>query len=93
MFNMKWGVRSKHFIVDEKDVTTVITVINEHRNDYEMRVNNCGWAEEPNKWFIHFDVSDEAYGRIVDDLNKLGTFRLNVSPNFRKVDLYFERAQ
>lgn len=92
MFNMQWGVRRREFIVDEQDVTTVITVINRYRKYADMRVGNCGWLEEPNKWFIMFDACNEDYGHIVDELNKLGTFRLNVSPSFTVVELYFERA-
>lgn len=88
----KWNVRSREFIVDEKDVTTVVTIINKHRRSYEVKTNNCGWAEEPSKWFVMFDAGDEEYGHIVDELNKLGTFRLDVSPSFTVVSLYFERA-
>lgn len=89
---LKWNVRSREFIVDEKDVTTVVTVVNKHRRSYEVETNNCGWAKEPTKWFVAFDACDEEYGHIVDELNKLGTFRLNVSPSFTQVKLYFERA-
>lgn len=89
MFKKKF----REFIVDEKDVTAVITVINKHRRCADMKVGRCGWVEEPEKWFIMFDEYDKAYGHIVDELNKLGTFRLNVSPSFTEVELYFERAQ
>lgn len=90
MFN--WGVRRRNFIVNEADVTTVIKVINEHRKNYEVQTNNCGWADEPDKWFVAFEACDEEYGHIVEDLNNLGTFSLNVSPNYRVVDLCYERA-
>lgn len=94
---MKWCARrckeSRKFIVDEKDVTTVITVVNEHRRGYEVETNNCGWADTPEKWFIAFDACDEEYGHIVADLNKLGSFKLDVSPNYVVVSLCFERAQ
>lgn len=84
--------KMREFIVDEKDVTAVITVINKHRRYADMSVGNCGWAEEPEKWFIIFHEYDKVYGQIVDELNKIGTFRLNVSPSFTEVELYFERA-
>ena len=90
MFN--WRVKKHDFIVNEEDVTSVLTVINKHRRDYYVRANNCGWADEPNKWFVMFEACDEEYGHIVDELNKLGKFRLDVSPNYKVVSLFFERA-
>lgn len=80
------------FIVEEKDVTIVLGVINSHRRGSEFSVGNCGWNEAPTKWFINFDSTDEQYGHIVDELNKLGAFELNVSPDFTRVDLYYKRG-
>lgn len=89
----KCSKKDRKFIVNEKDVTAVITVVNKHRRSYEIETNNCGWADEPEKWFIAFDACDEEYGHIVADLNKLGSFKLDVSSNYVMVRLCFERAQ
>lgn len=88
----KRSKKDRKFIVNEKDVTAVVTVVNKHRRSYEIETNNCGWADEPEKWFIAFEACDEEYGHIVDELNKLGKFSLNVSPSFVVVSLYYERV-
>lgn len=84
--------KSREFIVDEKDVTAVISVINEHRIFYDTRVGNCGWADEPDKWFIVFSVNDKRYGEIVKDLKGIGKFNLDIRPG-GQVDIRFERAK
>ncbi len=89
MFN--YFMKKTHmFIVEEKDVTTVLAVINKHRRYYDTRVGNCGWAEEPNKWFIGFDMRDKYYGEVVRDLNEIGNFKLDVRPA-GQVDLIFNK--
>lgn len=90
MFNM-YVKRRREFIVEEKDVTTVMAVINENRKFYDTRLGNCGWEEEPSKWFIMVDLNDKQYGEVIRKLNEMGTFKLDVRPR-GQVDLCFERA-
>lgn len=79
------------FIVDEKDVTTVLGVINKHRKFYDFRVGNCGWKDHPTDWFVMFDSTAKVYGGIVRDLKQIGTFKVDVRPG-GQVDIRFERA-
>lgn len=81
----------RNFIVEEQDVTTVLEVVNKHRKNCNVDVNNCGWKEQPSKWFISFDANQKEYGNIVEELNKVGGIKLDVRPD-RQVDLVFERA-
>lgn len=83
--------KCREFIIEEKDVTTVLSVINSHLKYSNLDVANCGWAnEESSKWFVMFDANDKRYGKIVKDLSTIGEFKLDVRPK-GKVDLYFVR--
>jgi hypothetical protein len=90
MFNI-FTKKPHEFIIEEKDVTTVLAVINNHRKSFETELGNCGWAEEPSKWFIMVYLRDKDYGKVIEELNKIGTFKLDVRPK-GQVDLCFERA-
>lgn len=89
---MSMFTKNREFIVDEKDVTTVLGVMNRHlRCYYSLQVGNCGWAGElANKWFIMFDSSDRQYNKIVKSLSEIGEFKLDIRPK-GDVDLCFER--
>ena len=85
---------SREFIVEEKDVTTVLTAINQHTKFQQVSVGNCGWGDgEESKWYVIFDASNKQYGSIVADLSELGDFRLNVRPSKKQTDVYFERNE
>lgn len=89
MFNQK----RRYLIVDEKDVTTVLTVINRHQGFFsnnDKLAENCGWANEPTKWYVRFYASDREWGRIAGELSKLGKIYVNVTPG-GATDLYFAR--
>lgn len=90
MFNI-FRKKQHEFLMEEKDVTTVLEVINKHRKYFDTKIGNCGWAEEPSKWFVLVDLRDRDYGKIIEELNKIGTFKLDVRPK-GQVDLFFERA-
>ena len=84
--------KTREFIVEEKDVIDVLKAINKHLGWLDGQVGNCGWAEEPTKWFITFDATDKKYGRIINDLNEIGEFKLDVRPK-GQMDVYFERYE
>lgn len=90
MFN-----KEREFIVEEKDVTTVLIIVNQHRSLYRyLSVGNCGWGDgEESKWFIAFDTTDKKYGKIIKDLLEIGELKTKVRPNEKYVDLYFERKK
>lgn len=83
--------KNYHFIMDEKDVTTVLGVINRHRAGYNVRVGNCGWKDNPTDWFVMFDSTAKVYGKIVRDLKQIGVFKVEVRPG-GQVDIRFGRA-
>jgi hypothetical protein len=67
------AVKRHYLIVDDIDVLNVLEVINKHNKNLlklNLTVGNCGWAAEPSKWFIHFDVSNKKWLSIVTDLTK-----------------------
>lgn len=84
--------KEREFVVEEKNVMNVLKVINNHLGYLEGQVGNCGWAEEPTKWFVVFYATNKRYGNILEELNKMGTFKLTVRPG-GKTDIYFEENE
>lgn len=80
MFNNK-----RHYlIVEETDVTTVLTVINRHQSFFgnnDKLTGNCGWKNDPTKWYVRFYASDKQWGKIAGELSKLGNITVNVTPS------------
>lgn len=61
-------VRRHHLILNEEDVIRTLNVINKHNKIVpEMSVGNCGWADRK-KWFIHFNVTEKNWEKIVREL-------------------------
>ena len=91
MFNIFKGRR--HLIVDEENLTTLLEVLNRRSNiftDYNLSVGNCGWSDDPNKWFIYFDSSDKGYDDILKDLLEIGS--ISVKRRSRRLkNLYFTK--
>lgn len=89
MFNNK-----RHYlIVEEADVTTVLTAINRHQGFFsnnDKLTANCGWKNEPTKWYVRFYASDKQWGKIAMELSMLGKIYVNVSPG-GTTELYFMR--
>ena len=88
---LKFMKTRSEFFMDEKDVTTVVAVINRHTRYARCRIGNCGWADESTKWFVMFDCTDKVHRDIVKDLTKIGRFKLDVRPG-GQMDLCFERG-
>jgi hypothetical protein len=82
----------REFIMNEKDVTTALSVINAHTSFNIKHVGNCGWANQPTTWFVVFDATNNEYKRIVKELiNVYGKISVTARPG-GKQDLYFERT-
>lgn len=84
------------FIMVEKDVTTVLSVINRNSTfidniimDYG--IGNCSWADTPDMWFVNFVCIDKTYGKIISELSQIGRIKPIARPNKKIVDLYFEK--
>lgn len=77
----KMVIRRRHIIVDAEDVLHALSVIQSHHSVVpEMKVGNCGWAET-NKWFIHFDCSNEKWELIRHELEVVRVFNNSDIPN------------
>lgn len=73
----------RYLIVEEKDVTAILTVINRQYRIYSsqnLAVGNCGWADEPTKWFIHFDATSKQYDNILKDIIEQGALKVSKRP-------------
>ena len=79
MFNQK----RRYLVVEEKDVTTVLTTINRNQgffSNHDKNTGNCGWANDPTKWYIRFFASDRQWGKIAGELCETGNITVSVSP-------------
>lgn len=75
--------KKRDLIVEEKDVTTVLSVINNHQGFFSnnnKNTGNCGWKDAPTKWYVRFYASDRQWGRIAGELSKIGRIYVNVTP-------------
>ena len=89
MFNNK----RRYLIVEEADVTTVLSVIDRHQSLFgnnDKLTGNCGWKNEPTKWYVRFYASDKQWGKIAGELSSLGNITVKVTPS-GATDLYFMR--
>ena len=83
--------KTHSFIMEEKDVTTVLGIINQSCRYDTYRVGSCGWADEPKKWFVMFHATDKQYGNIMGNLMMIGSVNIELRPG-GKVDLVFRRG-
>ena len=70
-----YKVSRQYLILEEKNVTEVISVVNKPFGKIfrpNMTVGNCGWADEPSKWFVHFDAPLKYWMSIITELNAKG---------------------
>ena len=91
MFNNK----RRYLIVEEIDVTTVLTVINRHQSilgNNEKLTGNCGWKNDPTKWYVRFYASDKQWGKIAGELSKLGNITVKVTPS-GATELHYKRNE
>jgi len=84
--------KGREFIVEEENVTTLLTIINNHRRFYVTHVGNCGWADDVTKWFVMFDATDKVFYEIVKELASIGKISASVRPG-GMIDLCFEKEE
>ena len=58
-----------HLILDEAKVVETLKRMKEQGNVRDIDLGSCGWANDPNKWFIYFTTTREVWYRIRNDLN------------------------
>lgn len=82
--------KRREFIVEEKDVITILSEVDRNSNISRYNIGKCGWADNPTKWFVSFYATDKQYGKIMKSLTKNGKFIVNTRPG-GLVDLWFEK--
>lgn len=85
MFEMLFSRKKRYYYVtEEKNVTTVLDVINSEqkwRTDQNLRVGNCGWADDKTQWFIHFDATGKQITAIIKKLNEKFKMEIKDQPD------------
>lgn len=69
-FKEKFIVKRYYLVLDRNDVLTAIEVINKFESWYvgqNLAVGNCGWANEPYKWFIHFTAPVSKWRKMIGE--------------------------
>lgn len=82
-------------VMEEKDVTSVLKVINRHQgyfSDDLKIVRDNVLPKDPDKWIIKFNASSKEWSRITTDLNEIGDIVVKVSPGGAS-DMYFTRKE
>lgn len=75
-----------HLVVDEEDITKVLVIINKHHKYApELRVGNCGWADDTKKWFIHFTTTREKWEILRKELGVVRVYDYENLPKDGKV--------
>lgn len=85
----------RYLIVEEADVTTVLTAVNRHQSFFGRNDNltgNCGWKNEATKWYVRFYATDKQWGKIAGELSKLGNITVFVTPS-GATELYYKRNE
>lgn len=76
-------------LMEEKDVTTVLKVTQEILGCHAVKsVGRCGWKDEPEMWFINFDISKNNYANLLANLSCIGHIKVDVRRK-GKVDFRF----
>ena len=78
LFNLSKSIvqKRRYLVVDESDVMIALKAISKVKNDSKfhfsssMEVGNCGWADDANAWFIHFDATGNQWRNIIAMLIK-----------------------
>ena len=68
--------RRRTIIMDEKDVTKVLRIVNEHVKitcDQGLFVEHCGWEEAPERWFILFYSINRQWEKILEEIRVINS--------------------
>ncbi len=81
-------------ILNEENVIEALRVIQNTCNSIlskmncSMMVGNCGWADDREKWFIHFTCSDEEWDALIVNLNVTRVFKIVDVPVLTNGNIY-----
>lgn len=87
-----FGSRYTSLIVEEKDVLTILTVVNSVLPiGADYRAQNCAWADEPTKWFISTRFSKKQLDKVINHIkNRGGIVEIKSSPSHYSIELYIK---
>ena len=69
--------KRRNLILDESDVMTVLKVLSEITQEsrfhilMNMEIGNCGWADEPKAWFIHYNATTKQWKSAIEKLGHM----------------------
>lgn len=74
--------KARKFIVEEKDVTTVLSLIGLEAGVYRYGIVNLRQEDNTdNGWLIEFNCTEKNYEAVVRSLTTIGTINLNIRPD------------
>lgn len=80
-FTDRFVTKRHHIIVEEVDVIKALYAINrQHVFVPDMKVGNCGWADDVSKWFIHFTTTEAKWNAIRYELHIIRVFNNSEIP-------------
>lgn len=65
-------IKRRYLVVDECDVMNVLRCVNFINGESKilimnkMEIGNCGWVDEPDKWFIHYNASNKQWHKLIE---------------------------
>lgn len=74
-FIQKIIVKRHRLIVEENDMTELLTIFNSHTSNVVKQkqvIGNCGWKDYKTKWFMFISVSNANWNDIEDELVSKG---------------------
>ena len=71
-----WDIfrRRRTIIMEEKDVSKVLSIVNKYVKitfDQGIVINNCGWEDDPTKWFMLLYSTNGQWNSISEELRHI----------------------
>ena len=81
-------MKKREFLINEKDVTEVISIINKNSIAFfmGMQAGNCGWALAPECWYIRFPATNKQYVKILKEIARKNIELLPETTGYEKGD-------
>lgn len=81
MLNLVHNYKKKrrYIVLNEEDVMVVLNVMSKIRRNSKiisssqhMEIASCGWFRHPEKWFMHFDMTDSQWCSFISQMEDKG---------------------
>lgn len=90
----RFTVKKRHFIVKENNMVETLKMIQSAKSEgyYAggINVGNCGWAEEPDSWFAHVNLTNNQWKSLLEQC-KANNYQLVIKEN--PEDMYFTKVE